>query len=233
MVDARARRTVTQGTRPGSLAGEALRFIMQFKGWPIAFTQRVIGRQIMGRRQGSWNMGGKTFWQETAPSIGLLLASMTLAGYATMAIKDALKGYWPPRDPGDPRTWIAAAQQGGAWGIYGDYLFSNTNRFGGGLIETLAGPTFGTVGDLWNTFADARDYAASGGDDPFSAAQAFSFLYGNVPGANLFWVKPAMDYLWINSLRELLSPGYLRRQATTRRREYGQELWHPDALAGG
>ena len=229
-VDARARRTTTWGSRPGSLAGEAMRFLMQFKGWPIAFTQRVLGRQILARRAGSWNLKQSAFYSETAPQIGSLLASLTLAGYATMMIKDMLKGYWPPRDPKDPRTWMAAIQQGGAWGIYGDFLFSNVNRFGGGLLETSLGPTYGTIGDLWQETADARDYAVSGGEDPFSASRAFSTLWANTPGANLFYIKPAMDILWVNALREFLSPGYLRRQESTREREYGQSRVTPNTL---
>jgi hypothetical protein len=227
--DARSRRTSTWGTRPGTASGEAIRFIMQFKGWPIAFTQRVIGRNFYARRKGSWDVNNPIFWSETMPHIGTLLAGMTLAGYAAMTIKDTLKGYGP-RDPGDPRTWMAAMQQGGAWGIYGDFLFSTNNRFGGGLMETLAGPTLGTVGDLWNISADARDAALSGGEDTFSSAKAFSSLWANVPGANLFYAKPIMDVLFLNSLRETLSPGYLRRQDRMRQREYGQERLFPATL---
>ena len=227
--DARSRRTATWGTRPGTLAGEAIRFIMQFKGWPIAFTQRVLGRDLFGRRPGSWNMGQQTFWAETAPHIGTLLVGLTMAGYAAMTVKDALKGY-TPRDLGDPRTWMAAFQQGGAWGIYSDFLFSSQNRFGGGLFETLAGPTIGTVGDLWAIGSDARDAALTGGEDPFSASKTFSTLWANVPGANLFYVKPAVDFLFLNSLRETLSPGYLRAQEQRRAKEYGQERMDPLGL---
>ncbi len=229
-VDPRSRRTTTLGTRSGSLAGEALRFMMQFKGWPVAFTQRVLGRQFFARRPGSWDPRQGTFWKESAPQIGTLLASLTLAGYATIMIKDALKGYWPPRDPADPRTWMAAIQQGGAWGIYGDFLFSTRNRYGADLASTLAGPTLGTFSDLWNIASDARDFTVSGGEDPFSAANAFSTLWANTPGANLFYVKPAMDILWVNGLRELLSPGYLRRQETNRERDYGQTRFSPQTL---
>lgn len=229
-VDPRARRTTTLGFRPGSLAGEAMRFVMQFKGWPVAFTQRVLGRQFFARRAGSWDPRQGTFWRESAPQIGTLLASLTLAGYATIMIKDAMKGYWPPRDPSDLRTWMAALQQGGAWGIYGDFLFSTRNRYGADLASTLAGPTLGTFSDLWNIASDARDFAVSGGEDPVSAANAFSTIWANTPGANLFYVKPAMDILWVNALRELLSPGYLRRQATNRERDYGQTRFSPQTL---
>jgi hypothetical protein len=232
-VDPRARRTMTWGTRPGTMGGEAMRFIMQFKGWPIAFTQRFGGR-MRARRPGSWDVMNKTgqssFWSETMPHIGTLLASMTLGGYAAMTAKDMIKGYWPPRDPGDMRTWIAAAQQGGAWGIYGDFLFSQTNRFGGGFLETAAGPAFGTIGDLINIGLDARDAAVTGGEDTFGASKAFSSIWANAPGANLFYVKPAMDYLWLNSLREQLSPGYLRRQKRMRETMYGQERLFPQTL---
>jgi hypothetical protein len=224
--DARSRRTSTWGTRPGTLAGEAMRLIMQFKGWPIAFTQRMLGRDLYGRRPGSWSPDNPIFWSETMPHIGTLLAGLTMAGYAAMTAKDALKGYGA-RDPADPRTWMAALQQGGAWGIYGDFLFSSHNRFGGGLMETLAGPSLGTVGDLWNISADARDAALSGGEDTFSTAQAFSSLWANVPGANLFYVKPALDYLVLNSLRETLSPGYLRRNNKRREKEFGQQRFDP------
>jgi hypothetical protein len=220
--DAKAQRYMglNMGARPGTVGGEAIRFIMQFKGFPIAFTERVLGRGIFGHRKEA--KAGEKFAQ-----IGSLLAGMTLAGYASMTMKDFIKGYWPPRDPSDPRTWLAAAQQGGAWGIYGDFLFSQTNRFGGGLAETLLGPTLGSAIDLVEIGLDARDTALSGGEESFGASRAFSNIWANVPGANLFYVKPAMDYLWLNSLRETLSPGYLRRQERTRKREYDQERLYP------
>jgi hypothetical protein len=220
--DARTARYMTQGLRPGTMTGEAMRFIMQFKGFPIAFTERVVGRALFGHREGA---AGEKF-----AHMGSLIAGLTLAGYASMTMKDMLKGYWPPRDPGDVRTWIAAAQQGGAWGIYGDFLFSQTNRFGGGLAETAIGPTFGSFFDAVNIGLDARDYAIAAATDEegrFAGGKALSWAVGNTPYANLFYVKPVIDYVVLNSLRETLSPGYLRRQARTRERQYGQRSISP------
>lgn len=201
--------------RPGSFAGEAIRMIMQFKGFPLAFVDRVGGRLLFGQRRGigPW---------EHAGHIGAFIAGMTIAGYAAMVAKDTLKGYWPPRDPADPRTWLSALQQGGALGIYGDFLFSSTNRFGGGVIETLAGPTLGSVSDLVDAGLDARDALISGGEDQFSGARAFSTATQLIPYGNIFYIKPALDWLVLNSMREALSPGYLRRQTRNREREYGQ-----------
>lgn len=217
--DARSRRTSTLGTRPGDWPGEITRLIMQFKGYPIAFTQRVAGRAAFGYSKGER--------LSQVAHIGTLMAGLTMAGYAAMTAKDVLKGYWPPRDPADPRTWLAAAQQGGAWGIYGDFLFSQTNRFGGGFLETAAGPTLGNIGDLVQIGLDARDTAMSGGEDTFGTAKALSVGIGNVPYANLFYLKPALDYLFLNSLREAASPGYMRKQAATRKREYDQVPMQP------
>jgi hypothetical protein len=133
-----------------------------------------------------------------------------------------LKGYWPPRNPADPRTILAAWQQGGGLGIYGDYLFSQTNRFGGSLQETLAGPTIGEIGQFWDIYNDARNFATSGGEDKFSWSRAFSTGLGSVPYANLHLVKPALDFLILNSIRDALSPGSVQKQIRDRRKEYGQ-----------
>lgn len=226
--DARTQRYLTGGFRPGTRAGEAMRFVTQFKGFPLAFTERVGGRALFGH---SKEVGG---WAK-ARHIGQLVAGLTMAGYASMTVKDMVKGYWPPRDPGDPRTWLAAAQQGGAWGIYGDFLFSKVNRIGAGPVETLLGPTFGTVGNLADIALGARDYAidvAQGDEGKFSASQALSVAVQQTPFANLFYVKPALDWLFLNSLREALSPGYLRRQKRNRQREYGQQQLLPQTIGG-
>jgi hypothetical protein len=215
--DARTRRYTTLGQRGGTMGGEAIRYVMQFKGYPMAFMTRTLGRAIFGQRQDATAAA-------RAAHIGSLLAGLMVAGYMSMVAKDMLKGYWPPRNPSDPRTILAAWQQGGGLGIYGDFLFSKVNRFGGGLTETLAGPAIGSVADLANIGLDARDAAISLGDDKFSGAQAFSTITGSVPYANLHLLKPALDYLILNSLRDALSPGSIQKQLRDRRKEYGQSF---------
>ena len=224
--DAASQRWTTWGgKRPGTVAGEAARFIMQFKGFPIAFVQRIGARAVYGMEKG--HAGRQAF------HIGSMVAMLTMAGYMSMTAKDMLKGYWPPRDPGDPRTWIAAMQQGGAWGIYGDFLFSKVNRFGGGFTETIAGPTIGSVGDLVELGLGARDLAidvATGQEGRFASSQALSWAVGNTPFANLYFVRPALDYMFLNAMRESLSPGYLRKKEKARKTEYGQQSFIPQAL---
>ena len=227
-VDNSTRRIMTQGNRPGTFAGEALRFVAQFKGFPLAFTTRVGGRAIYGMRKDA------TILDRTA-HIGAMIGGMTMAGYMAMTMKDMMKGYWPPRDPTDPATWAAAFIQGGAAGIYGDYLFAQTNRFGGGVLETTAGPVIGSAADLVDISLAMRDVAVgklTGSEANFPAARALTWATGNTPFANLFYVRPALDYLFLNSMREAASPGFMRKQAKRRREDYGQTKapFLPDSL---
>jgi hypothetical protein len=221
-VDARTRRTMTLGQRPGTATGEGLRLIMQFKGFPTAFAQRIGGRALYGHHKGAGAL-------ERTAHIGTLLAGMTMAGYAAMTMKDMAKGYWPPRPVDDPATWTAAFIQGGAAGVYGDFLFSKVNRFGGGLLETIAGPTIGGAGDLWDIYNEARDAALSE-DEDMRLAGLLNFALQNTPYINLAYTRPMLDYLFLNSLREVASPGYTARNESRRRTEYGQESMLPEPL---
>lgn len=211
--DARSRRTTTWGQRPGTLAGEGIRFVMQFKGFPIAFGQRAIGRAAFGFRQGAK--------LDQAAHIGTMIAGLTMAGYAAMTMKDLTRGYWPPRDPTDPATWGAAFVQGGAAGIYGDFLLGRVNRFGSGLAETAMGPALGAAFDAGDLILKARDAGLSS-DEEVKLADWINFTTQNTPFANLFYVRPTLDYLFLNSLREVASPGFQRKTETKRYSQYGQ-----------
>jgi hypothetical protein len=213
--DARSRRTTTLGTRPGTIAGEGIRFIMQFKGFPIAFAQRTMGRAVFGFRPGAR--------LEQIAHIGTMLAGLTMAGYAAMTMKDLTRGYWPPRDPTDPHTWGAAFIQGGAAGIYGDYLFSRVNRFGGGPLETALGPVIGAGSGLVDLILKARDASVSS-DEQVKLADWLNYATQNTPAVNLFYVRPVLDFLFLNSLHEVATPGYIRKTESKRLTQYGQKL---------
>lgn len=229
-VDARARRFMTRGQRPGTVGGEALRYVGQFKGFPVAFAQRVWGRALMGHRQ----FGSRAERMLVQGGhLGAVIAGTTMAGYMSLTMKDWLKGYWPPRDPFDVKTILAAMVQGGAAGIYGDFLFGQTNSFGGGVLETIAGPTIGAVADgveIAMKLREAGEGAIEGEEAKMPLGDALNLALQNTPYANLFYVRPALDYLMVNSMREAVSPGYLRRQERNRMRDYGQERSSPMGL---
>jgi len=223
--DARTRAIMRRGTQPGTVAGEFLRFVGQFKAFPIAVLQKSIGRELYGRgykpsAYGS-GVGGELMQAMRSGNgeklgVAQLMLWTTLFGYGAMALKDIVKGR-EPRPVDDPKTWVAAMLQGGALGLYGDFLFGEANRFGGGLTQSLSGPTLGLIDGGYDLFARMRD-----GDD--AAAASFRFAIQNTPFANLFYTRTAMDYLFLHSVQEALNPGALRRMERRIEKENAQQF---------
>ncbi len=208
-------RTITQfGTAAGTPLGEAVRFIMQFKTYPITFLSRTVGREMARGDVGT---------------IGHLMVATTALGYLSMTAKELAKGREPrkPEDAGDAaKLLMAAAKQGGGLGIYGDFLFGEANRVGGSWSSTLLGPTGGTLSDIERVFN-----AAKKGTDP--SAVAFKGVLNNTPFANLFYARTAADYLFLYAIQEQLNPGFLRRYERQIERENNQKFLLPPTNALG
>ena len=223
--DARTRAIMRRGTQPGTVAGELLRFLGQFKAFPVAVLQKSIGRELYGRGYKPSPYGanvGRELMQSMRSGNGeklgvaQLMLWTTLFGYGAMALKDIVKGR-EPRPVDDPKTWVAAMLQGGALGLYGDFLFGEANRFGGGLTQSLSGPTLGLIDGGYDLLARLRD-----GDD--TAAASFRFAIQNTPFANLFYTRAALDYLILHSVQEGLNPGALRRMERRIEKENAQQF---------
>lgn len=211
--DARSRWWLLRGTQPGTVEGEMLRFMAQFKGFPTALMQKIVGRELYGYGADSLKQVGMTEVMGTAQ----LFLWMTLFGYGAMSAKDLIKGR-KPRDPTDPQTMAAAMLQGGAMGIYGDFLLGESSRFGRSILETLAGPVPSTFADL-----DELRARMMHGDDV--AASAFKVAINNTPFLNLFYTRIALDHLILYRIQEAMNPGYLRRMERKIEKENGQEFW--------
>jgi hypothetical protein len=202
---AKERSIATQGTQRGTPLGEALRFVMQFKQFPITYITRALGRTIHAK--------GKA----DIPMLAQMMLMSGVFGYLAMSAKDVFKGK-EPRDISKKETIFAALAQGGGLGIYGDFLFQDMSRFGGGFAETMSGPTAGKIGDLFRVLGKVKK-----GEDP--SAELVKLGIQNTPFANVFYVKPALDYLIVNQIQEQLNPGYLRRMERRMKQDYGQEFW--------
>jgi hypothetical protein len=208
--------TLLGGTSPGSLAGEALRFIAQFKTWGVAVARQGLGREIYG---------GQGAAGAISRIMQLALGAATM-GYLTMTLKNLAKGE-TPRAPNDPKTIAASLIQGGGFGILGDYLFGEFNRFGGTPVEALAGPTAGTVGDVLQLLSTARGVATR---DPNARPQdlgpgALRLVENNTPFINMFYSRALLDYLLLHSAQESMNPGYLARSQRSLERNTGQTFF--------
>ena len=215
---ARTRAFMLRGTQPGTVPGELLRFIGQFKSFPVALIQMTLGREVYGR---GYDTLGDYLKRGTGDMLGLasFVALSTAMGYAAMSVKDLLRGK-NPRPVDDPRTWAAAMVQGGGLGIYGDFLFGKFNRMGGTLTGAMAGPVAGladTAADLWTRIRTGDDFAAV----------AFNAALQNTPFMSLFYTRTALDYLVLYKIQEALNPGFLRRMEKRAERENGQTFFMP------
>jgi hypothetical protein len=199
------------GTRPGSAAGEVLRFLAQFKTWPVAVVRQQFGRE--------WN-GGSGRTAGTIAGIVHMALAATVFGYMRMVLSDLSKGL-QPRDPTSMATWGAAMAQGGGFGILGDYLFGEYSRFGHSFAESLAGPVLGTgastIVDMWN---DLKSGKAK--DVP---PELFRTALDNMPFINMFYTRAALNYFFAYQVEEALNPGYLRRLEQRQRQQQGREYW--------
>lgn len=205
--DAREQSILNQGLARGTIMGEAVRTMMQFKAFPTAVITKVIGRKLYS--QGKADIQG----------LFLLIAEMTAMGYVAMSAKDVLKGK-EPRSVDETATWTAAMLQGGGIGIFGDFLFGEYNRFGRSFTQTLAGPTAGTLDDVARVYASAKE-----GQDVSSSA--LNSALSNTPFANLFYLRTAANYLFLHQIQESMNPGYLRRMERRARKENNQEYIFP------
>ncbi|MCY1418931.1 hypothetical protein D9M71_345040 [compost metagenome] len=225
--DARTRSIMNQGTQPGTVPGDLLRFVTQFKSFPAAYMQKTLGRELYGRGYaptplGQGYRGSKdliaALRNGNGERLGLaqLLLWTTAFGYLSMAAKDVVKGR-EPRSPDDPKTWVAAMVQGGGFGIFGDFMFGEVSRFGNKPLETLAGPTLGTAASAIDLWAKVRS-----GDD--AAASALRLAQNNTPFLNLFYSRIALDHLFFYSLQEAMNPGSLRRTEQRIQKENDQQF---------
>lgn len=202
----RERALVLGPERPGTFGGELRRFLVQFKMWPLAAMNQVIGREIytsLSRSEAAWNLG--------------ILAALSMAGgYLRMVVSDASSGR-PIRDPRDPAVMAEALAQGGGLGVLGDFLFGEASRFNGGLVGAAGGPAIGDADQLIKIFSEWKQGKAGW-------PELAHFGVRHVPFANLVYLKGALDYLLWYHLYEAASPGCWERTNRRMLREQGHAM---------
>jgi hypothetical protein len=209
------RSAINFGTSPGSIPGEAMRFMAQFKLWGFAAFRQGIGRETLGG-QGAG---------ATASGIAQMALSTAMLGYVAMTLKGLARGV-TPRPPNDPKTWMAAMIQGGGFGIMGDYLFGEYSRAGGSFSDSFLGPVLGGAFSegmtLWNDIKGATDEQGVTRAAKDVGPDALKFFKDNTPFINIFYTRMALDYLFLHSVQESMNPGYLARYQRRVEKQTGQ-----------
>ena len=214
--DAAVRAFMNQGQKKGTGAGEGLRFIGQFKSFPMTIWKKIIGRERKSY--------GKEVLEETpfARVTGLtsLMLLSTVFGYIAMSAKDILRGR-SPRDPEKTDVLLQALIQGGGLGIYGDFIVGELqNEYGGGTFDSLLGPTAGDITKMVSMVKSIME-----GDALKTGKKFQQFAEGNIPFLNMYYSKAAYDYIIGYQIKEFLDPGFFARMENKHQEKRGQSYF--------
>lgn len=198
-----------QGLAAGTFTGEAMRHLMQFKQFPLAFHNIIL-------------KGLAREWQEAGPMQAIKTGAVMMVGligltYISMTIKDALNNR-TPRDITDPKVFAEIIARSGALSLYGDILFNDTSRSANDLIGGLAGPTASTIGEFSQIISKAAWNGENVSDElakfAIRKSPALATLHPSasiLAYTNSFYLKPILDYYIYNGINEWLNPGYNER----------------------
>ena len=231
----RARAMMVGDTKPGTLAGEAVRSAMMFKaGFMATFmlTQKdMILRELAANKA------------STAAYVGASAIGLTIAGLMTLQVKNLINGKdLLPMDPETEQgraTWGQAALTSGAAGIYGDFIVSDRSSYGHDLLSTMAGPVLtGAEDALHGIHSAVSDVAtaATGGKmkkplDDEAEDGAIKMLRNNTPVLSTHWaLRAAYNRVILDQLQSLADPSAhkaMRKMERKIQSETGQEFYWP------
>ncbi len=182
--------------QPGTLRGELFRSAAQFKSFGTAVAL-LHGARIFREIAHYDRVGGARY------AAGMLIG-MTLLGGLVLQLR-ALRDGRDPEDVNRPEFWTRAMVQGGGFGIWGDFLVADTNRFGGGWAPTLAGPLPGRVENVWNLTAGNLRELATDKNTNFGR-ELTTFVDASTPLSSLWFTKAIWQRTVIDALQDQLDP---------------------------
>lgn len=211
------------GTQRGTYLGELARTVMQFKSFPIAMISRHWRRMLDAPQ----SLDGAPAMANRLAYGSAMMLSLTVLGGISQQAKQIAQGK-DPRDMTDSKFWGQALAQGGGLSIVGDLLFNDPSGAPGGaaatLLKNVAGPTVGSLGDLYALTVE-NAWQKSQGKDTHIGAEAVRFGRSHLPYVNLWYGKRALDAAGLAALQENLSPGYLSKMQQRAQKEWGQGMW--------
>jgi hypothetical protein len=210
--DAKVRAITTGGLGRSTVAGQAWRSAMMLKSFPITIATTHFYRAA--------------YQATTADKLaytGLMLATTTVLGGIALQAKDLASGR-EVRPIDNPKFFAAAFQQGGGLGIFGDFLFSDVNRFGGGITQTLFGPT-GELLDTGVKFTLGNLREAVAGEETNILGESAQILKRYTPDV---WQTQLISNAVFDQISLLADPKAqqkFNRTVKNRQKKYDQGYW--------
>ena len=209
--DAKVRAIMNGGLGRASIEGQAWRSAMMLKSFPATIIMTHFYRAAY-----------QATGTDKLKYLGAIFATTTILGGIAMQMKDITAG----RDarPFDGKFIIAAAQQGGGAGILGDFVFSDVNRFGGGITETLTGPT-GELLDTAVKFTIGNIREAFSGEETNVLGEAVQILDRYTPDVWQTYLLSNAAFDWMELMVDPKAAKKFNRQIRKRQKDYGQKHW--------
>ena len=230
-VTATGRAILQFGQRPGSLGGEMLKSIGQYKSF---------GATLMLMQ------GGRVLGMKASDRLAYIVAAnviCTTLGVFSIWLRDIRNGEDP--SPLNVQTLGRGWLQGTGFGPFGDFLKASTSERTGTLGETVAGPLFSLLSDVGQfTVGNAAQALTRLADGPELKRDGtpkswneelklgresvnMAKRYNLVPGTNLWYSRIASERLLFDQMQMLFDPGYEDSWKAIARAhaEEGREAW--------
>lgn len=201
-----------KGTIPRTLASSLLMF--------KSFTGSVMLRHVLP--------AFKSAKQGNLEHLAGITLGATIMGAGAMQLKEIAKGK-EPREMNSPKFWLAAATQGGGFGLFGDFLFADYSRFGRDPIyDIIGGPLAGTANDVARTFMGNFNRALDDEQESNFGVDLFNLAKRNTPGVNLWYSRTILDRLLLDQAEKMIDPDFdtkRRRMEQRQFNDYGNDYW--------
>lgn len=214
-----SRALLTQGQTPGSLIGELARSIAMYKAFPITVlnTHLLPAIRQMGTDKGRY--------------LAELFIYTSMLGMVAYQAKQVQRGKDPinvdPRTSEGRKIWLAAVMQGGGFGIFGDFIFSDQSRFGKSPALTFAGPVAGLFDDISKLTISNVHEAIEGENTNFNR-ELVRFAGRYTPGGSLWYSRLMFERLILDQLQMKVDPRARESFRTIERnakKDFNQRYW--------
>jgi hypothetical protein len=221
-------RLLTRAITTGAVFGEARQgtglratasSVMMFKSFGITV---VLNHLLPSLRHAASAQGADRLTRLLPMLIGT-----TVMGALAIQAKDVLYGK-TTRTMDDPKFWMAAMTQGGGFGIFGDFLFSDSSRFNQNWQTTLLGPVFGFANDGFRVFQGNFSKALEEDEETKFMADFSQFASRYIPAVKLWYTRLLLERTVLDQVQRMADPLYdtrMSRIESKMMREKEQEFW--------
>lgn len=216
-------RTWMQVGAKGTITGEVVKGLMQFKSFSASFLMR----------QGSRTLAQEGLKGKVAYGIPLFV-TMTLLGGLVVQLRELLNGNDPQTiyDSSDHKKassfFLRSVVAGGGLPVLGDILVAGADTSGRDANSFVSGPLGSDFTSLLGlTVGNLTQY--NEGKDTNFGNEAFKFVKGKIPAQNLWYTKAAINRLVFDEFQDTIAPGYREKALRKAERQQDRErFWGDD-----